>query len=477
MFISLKKKILSGMLWASIENFSLFGSRFVITLILARILSPKDFGLIGIISIFIEISGIFIDSGFSQSLIRKQNKSIEDISTIFIFNLVLSMLLYGILFVSAPYISSFFHEPTLTELLRVFGIVLIVNATSIVHNTLFVCSVYFKILAKISFFSSICSGILGIILAYKGYGVWSLVTMTLVGACLSSLMLWFLSDYRPKLLFSKKSFSEMFAFGYNLLLSGILDCAYNNLYKVLIGKFFSSVSLGFYTRAKQFSELPASQITSILSKVTYPILCSIQDNDENLSSLYRKLTKVSCFVIFPIMSLLAGVSTPLILLIIGRKWEYAAALLIPLCFSMMFYPLHSLNLILLKVKGRSDLFLRLELIKKFFGLIILFCTFPFGVLAMCYGGIIFSIIALFINSYYTKQLIAYNLYNQMKDICHTLLLSLITFFLTIYICSLFSNLYLSLSIGLSVGSSFFILSALIFKFDEIKLMKTTLKRG
>lgn len=477
MHISLKKKFLSGVLWASIESLSLFGIRFIFTLILARILSPKDFGLIGIISIFIELSGIFIDSGFSQSLIRKQDKSVEDISTIFVFNLILSIFLYGILFVSSPYISSFFDEPLLIDLLRVFGIVLIVNASSIVHSTLFVCSVNFKILAKISFISSVSSGLLGILLANKDYGVWALVIMSLVGSGLSSLMLWCLSDCRPKLLFSKKSFFDMFAFGSNLLLSEILDCAYNNLYKVLIGKFFSSATLGFYTRAKQFSELPAIQITNVLSKVTYTTLCSIQDDEDKLTSLYRKLTKVSCFVIFPVMSLLAGVSTPLILIIIGKKWEYAATLLIPLCFSMMFFPLHSLNLILLKVKGRSDLFLKLELIKKLFGVVILLVSFPFGVLAMCYGSIVFSIIALFINSYYTKQMIDYDLFSQMKDIFHTLLLSLISFGLTICICSLFSNKFMSFGAGLSVGTTFFILSAIIFKFDEIKLLKTTFKRS
>ena len=402
---SLKDKALKGSIWGAMERFWVHGVQFLVMLVVARILSPKDYGLVGMLGILIIVSQTLVDSGFGQALIRKKDRDDVDCSTIFFFNIVLGVFFYLILYFIAPMVASFYEQPLLQPILRVFGLVIILNSFTIVQGALLTANLQFKKMSMAPMAASITSGIAAIVMAVRGWGVWTLVYQQIIYGIVNLCVLWFYSPWRPQWVYSWKSFREMFAFGANLMISGLIDTIYRNLYTLVIGKIFNAQKLGFYTRAVHYAQLPAHNINSIVMRVTYPILCKMQDNDDRLRENYRKLLKVTAFVIFPIMCGLAGASYPSIVLLIGKKWEFSTVLLVPICFMMMWYPIHAINLNLLKVKGRSDLFLRLEIIKKFFGVIILVASIPFGLVFMCYAQIAHSLISLAINTYYTGKLI------------------------------------------------------------------------
>ena len=397
---SLRNKTIKGVIWSSIERFSVQGVQFLVLLIIARILDPKDFGLVGMLAIFLAVAQTLIDSGFSQALIRKQDRTEVDNSTVFYFNIVVSVFLYLLLYWAAPWVADFYNEPQLCNLMRVLCLVVVINSFAVVQRAIYSASIDFKTQAKASFIAAIISGGVGIILAILDYGVWTLVWQQLLNAGINTILLWILSSWHPRWMYSWKSFRELFSFGSKLLASALLDTTYNNMYTLIIGKVFNATNLGYYYQADRFTQLPSSNITGILQRVTYPVLCSIQDDDERLRADYRKLLRMSAFIIFPLMSLLAGVSNPLVTLILGKKWVFTATLIIPLSFMMMWWPIHSINLSLLQVKGRSDLFLKLEVIKKIIGVSVLIISIQFGLLFMCYASIITSIICLIINIYY-----------------------------------------------------------------------------
>jgi O-antigen/teichoic acid export membrane protein len=464
---SLKKKTAKGVLWSSIERFSVQGIMFVVMIIMARLLTPNDYGLVGMLSVFIAISQSLIDSGFSQALIRKQDRTEVDNSTVFYFNIVVGIVLYLILFVCAPLISDFYNEPELTQVMRVVGIVLILNSLCIVQRALLTVNLNFRVQAKASLSAALISGIVGIATAYNGMGVWAIVFQQLTSYVINSALLWYFSKWAPKLVYSWKSFKELFSFGSKLLASGLIDTFYTNMYQLVIGKVFSASALGYYTRAHQFGSFPSSNITGILQRVTYPVLCTIQDDDSRLASVYRRFLRVSAFVVFPLMMGLSAVARPTILVLLKDQWLFAATLLQILCFSMMWYPIHAINLNLLQVKGRSDLFLKLEIWKKIVGVIILCITIPMGLIAMCVGSFFSSMISLFINTYYTGKLINVGYVRQMRDLIPTFLLSVATGAIVyITINTLNVTPLLQLIIGIVEGVIFYIAAAKILRFTE-----------
>ena len=473
---SLKDKTVKGVVWSSVERFSVQGVQFLVMLVIARILDPKDYGLVGMLAIFLSISQTLVDSGFSQALIRKQDRTDMDCSTVFYFNIVISFILYIIFYLIAPWISNFFHELQLTELMRVLSVVVFINSFAVVQRARLSAKINFKTLAKASFFAAIVSGIAGIYMAYHEYGVWTLVYQQILTAVINTIVLWILSPWRPKLMFSTESFRSLFAFGSKLMASGLLDTLYKNLYQLIIGRYFSATSLGFYSRAHHFSELPSSNITGILQRVTYPVLCTIQGDDDRLRENYRKLLKLSAFIIFPLMSLLAGISYPLVEFFLGGKWLFAASLLIPLCFGMMWHPIHAINLNLLQVKGRTDLFLKLEIIKKVISVLLIAITIPFGVLAMCYMSILISVICLFVNTYYTGKLINVGFLVQMMDLLPTLVVSTIMFAVVFFLSEIIQENFINLFVGTIAGSSLYFSVAYIFKFEELSFALSILKK-
>lgn len=422
---NLKQKTVTGIVWSFIENFSRIGIEFIVGIILARILSPKEFGLIGMITVFIAISQSFIDSGFSNSLIRKNECSQKDYSTVFYFNLFAGLIFYLLLYFLALPISNFYNEPELIAILRVVGLVLIISSLSIIQRTILTKRVDFKLQTKISIISSVVSGCIAIYMAYSGFGVWSLVWKTLLNALITSILLWLWNKWHPIFLFNYKIFVEHFNFGYKLLISGVINTVYQNIYYLIIGKYFSAVELGYYTKAQQFSNLPSSNITNVISRVSYPVLSQIQNNPELLKQGYKKLIKSSMFISFLLMIGMAAISKSLILTLIGIKWESSILYLQLLCFSAMLYPLHALNLNILNVKGRSDLFLKLEIFKKLLAIPIIIMAIFWGVKAMLFGIIINSFIAYFLNSFWTRNLINYSVKEQINDIMPSFLLALL----------------------------------------------------
>ena len=474
---SLKSKTVKGTLWSTLERFSVQGIQFVVMIIMARLLTPEDYGLVGMLAIFIAVSQSLIDSGFSQALIRKQDRSEIDNSTVFYFNIAVGIVLYFILFFSAPFIAEFYKEPQLTSITRVIGLSLVFNSLVIVQRALLTINLDFKTQAKASATGAIFSGILGIWMAYYGFGVWAIVWQQLSNLAIITILLWFLTHWKPIWAYSWTSFKELFGFGSKLLASGLLDTIYKNLYLIVIGKVFKASDLGFYTRAHQFTDFASSNITGIFQRVTYPILCTIQDDDARLSDVYRRLLKTSAFIVFPLMLGMAAVARPMIISFLTEKWLFSALIIQVLCFAQMWYPIHAINLNLLQVKGRSDLFLRLEIIKKVLGVIMLCITLPLGLIQMCWGMVINSLIALVINTYYTGKLINLGFIVQMRDIFPTFLLSLAVSAVVYFTVNILSiNTWLLMSIGILEGITLYVVIAKLMRFSEFSELIAILKR-
>ena len=441
---SLKNRAVHGAKWSFIDNISNSGVTFLVGLILARLLTPAEYGIMAMIAIFIAVSNSIVDSGFSNALIRKVRIEKVDYNTVFVFNLIVSIVLYILLYASAPAISLFFKEPVLTNVLRVIGLILIVNALGIIPRTILVRGIDFKTQTKVSIISSVSSGLVGVGMAIVGFGVWSLVWQQLSRQMLNSLFLWIFCKWMPQWEFSVKSFKEMFGFGYKLLLSGLLDTLYKNVYYVVIGRCYSSAQLGQYTRAEQFNTIFSSNLTSIVQRVSYPVLSSIQEEPERLREAYRQIIKTTMLVTF-------AMAKPLIIILIGEKWLPAVSFLQIICFSGMLYPLHAINLNILQVKGRSDLFLKLEIIKKTIAVFPILIGIFYGIEYMLWGSVLTSFIAYFLNSHYSADLIRYSTIEQIKDVLPVFAVSL-TIAAVMWLFSLLDiSVYIQLPIQIIVG--------------------------
>lgn len=471
---SLKQKTTKGLFWSSVERFSNQGVSFIFSIILARILAPSDFGIVAMIGIFFAVAQSFVDSGFSNALVRKTDRREEDLSTCFYFNIGVGIVAYIVLFLIAPFIADFYNQPILSPIIRITGFGVVLNSLCVVQQALFTIKIDFKSQAKVTLSATIISGIVGVVLAYQGYGVWALVWQGIVMSLVRMGLLWLMSKWRPKAGFSKDSFHYLFGYGSKLLASGLLDTIYNNIYPIVIGKFYSPAQLGNYSRALSFAQLPSSNITSILQRVTFPVLSTIQDDLPRLQTNYRRLLKLSAFIVFPLMMGLAAVAFPLIRIVLTPKWEGCSFYLQIICFALMWYPIHAINLNLLQVKGRSDLFLRLEIIKKIVGVCIMCITIPLGITAMCIGMVASSFIALFINTFYTGKFIDIQYLKQMRDLLPIFVNSLLTGGLIFISIQFITNDVFKLMVGVIIGVLYYILSSYIFARDEIDEVKRLL---
>ncbi|WP_196888889.1 lipopolysaccharide biosynthesis protein [Aureivirga sp. CE67] len=468
----LKKKALNGVSWSFLDNIANSGITFLVGLVLANILSPAEFGMVGIITIFIAISNSIMDSGFSNALIRKKDATNTDYNTIFIFNLILGTILSLLLFISAPTIGYFFHQKeALTPLVQGMSIILIINSLGIVQRTLLVKKVDFKTQTKISLIASCISGIIGIIMALKGYGVWSLIAQQISRQSLTTIFLWIFNKWRPAFEFSIESFKELFGFGSKLLISGLIDTIYKNAYAVVIGKYYTDAQLGQYDQAQKFNTIFSSNLTNIIQRVSYPVLCKIQDEETRLKTTYQKVIKYTMIITFACMLGLAAVAKPLLLFLVGEKWLEATEYLQIICFVGMMYPLHSINLNILQVKGRTDLFLRLEIIKKIIAIGPIIIGIFFGIKFMLIGGVLTSFIAYFLNTYYSSDLINYGIGEQIKDIIPSFVVSLIVAFFMWSITMLNYPNWATLIIQIITGGTLAILIYELLKLPEYLEMK------
>jgi len=412
----LKDKTVSGVAWSGIDNVVQYAVQFIVSIVLARLLSPDDYGLIGIILIFTSICAALINGGFSNALIRKKDVSEDDYSTAFIVNLVMSLLLYAIIYLCSPLIARFFGREELVLLTRVSSLGMIVVALSIVQQTRLTKRIDFKTQTKITLIASITSGVIGIVMAFLGCGVWSLVVQGLANQVLRSALLWVYNKWIPLIRFSKSSFKDLFGFGWKIMLSSLIDTTWKELYQVVVGKFYSPATLGQYTRAKQFSQLFSNNITNVIQRVTYPVLSDIQDEKKRMISAYRRIIKTTMFITAISMFALGAVSEPLLYCLIGAKWHEAATYLPLICIAGSLYPLHAINLNMLQVQGRSDLFLGLEIVKKIIALAPLFVGAFVGILPMLYVNLLTGLIAYFFNSYYSGKFLGYSSWMQLKDV-------------------------------------------------------------
>lgn len=467
---SLRNKTIKGTFWSAADAFLGQGITFVVGIVLARLLSPEEYGMIGICLIFTTILNGIVDSGFSNAIIRKKEATKEDYNTMFITNMVISIILYALLYFSAPLISSFF-QMELTSIVRVIGLVLIINGLSLTQQTNLTKKIDFKTKTKASIVSAILSGIIGVGMAYAGFGVWALVAQLLSKQAVYTIALWILNRWMPNFHFSVESFKYMWGFGWKLLVSGLLNNIWNQLYQVVVGKFYNAATLGQYTRGREYANIFSANITSIVQRVTYPVLAEVQDEKERMVSAYRKVIKVTMFVTCVCMISLGAVAEPLIYCLIGEKWHQAATFLPLICISMSLYPLHAINLNMLQVQGRSDIFLYLEIVKKIIAIGPLCIGIFYDIYWMLIGSIVTGFICFFLNSYYTGKKLGYNSWKQLKDIAPSYGVALVIALAVYFLKYLHLSHWLILSIQIIIGVIVFFIMCETTKLSEYKEIK------
>lgn len=448
---SLKDKTVKGTFWSAADAFLGHGVTFIVGIVLARILSPEEYGLIGIVTIFTSILLGFVDCGFSNALIRKQDANDEDYNTMFIINFVMSLVMYALLFFGAPLIAHFFDRPQLISLVRVTGFLLIIQSLSIVQETILKKKIDFKTRTKASVTAAVLSGIIGISMAFSGCGVWSLVGQQLSRQLVYTVCLWIFNKWLPQKSFSRNSFQYMWGFGWKLMLSGFLDRLWNQLYQAVVGKFYTPATLGQYSRAKEYANLFSSNLTTIVQRVSYPVLSQVQDDKQRMINGYRRIIKTAMFVTVMIMIPMGAVAEPLIYCLIGPQWHQAATFLPLICISMSLYPLHAINLNMLQVQNRTDIFLYLEIIKKTIAIGPICLGIFVNIYWMLVGTIITGVISFFLNSYYTGRALGYTSWMQLKDIAPiygiALIIAVSVYFLKYIILSYWIILPLQICLG------------------------------
>jgi teichuronic acid exporter len=405
-----------GVVWSACERFGQQGCVFVVQIVLARILAPEQFGLIAMVMVFMTMSGILVDAGFSRALIQRKDVGDTELSTIFYFNVAISFLMVGVLCLLAPLIAGFYQLEELTLILRVLSFRLILGAFGTIQSAILSRAMLFKRVFLVTLPSLLIAGGLAIYLAMNGFGVWALVAQTLSQSLLVSLALWFQSDWRPKLIFDMTCLKEMFPYGSRLALSSFLDRGFQSMYTLVIAKAFSVTDLAYFQRARSLQKLPVQNIHGILGRVTFPLFSSIQDDPPRMKRGMCKALQITTLFVFPGMALLSAISEPLIITLITDKWLPAVPYLKWLCLSGALFPMHAMNINVLLALGRSDLMLRLEVIKKCLVVMNILITYRFGIQAMVYGIVVTSFIALWINTYYTKKFIDYSCLGQLKDV-------------------------------------------------------------
>lgn len=463
---SLKNKTMNALSWSFIEALGLQGVKLIIGIILARLLLPEQFGLIGMLTIFIALGHSFLDSGFGAALIQKSNETASDICSIFYFNILMGLMVAGLLYMVAPWIAILYSQPILTKLTQALSLIVVINSFGLIQSTLLIKRIDFKSLSKITLISGFMSGIIGIYMAIVGFGVWSLVVQQLSDSFIRTLLLWYYYPWRPSLIFSFKALTEMFGFGSRLLASGLLNQIFNNIYLVVIGKLFSASDLGYFTRAQNFQEIPSQTLSDMVARVTFPVLSSIKDDPVRMKRVMKKALSMLTLVNFPMMIGLAVIARPLVVVLLTEKWIDCISYLQLLCVLGLLYPLHVINLNVLQALGRSDLFLNLEVIKKVMVVVSIAITWRWGISAMIYGMIAISISAYYLNSYYTGVLIDYRIGEQIHDLLSSLVVAVLMG-LVVYMAEMlnFPNDFSLLIAQIIIGIVVYIFLCRLFRLD------------
>lgn len=477
--MSLKSSVISSLIWKFLERIGTQGVQFVVAIVLARLLAPADFGLIALVTVFVAIANVFVQSGLNTALIQKKDADNLDFSTVFYTSLCIATLLYGLLFACAPLIADFYNGQTkLIPVIRVLGLILLLGAVSSVQEAYVARNMMFKKLFCRSVGAIIPSGIFGITLAYLGFGIWALVGQQLMNSCLMCVIMLFTVKWRPQLEFSIVRFKGLFSFGWKLLCSALLDTVYRNIRDLVIGKLFSPADLGFYNRGDQFPKIIISNINASIQSVLLPSLSTVQDDKLRLKSLARRSIKTSAFLILPMMAGLAAVAKPLTLVLLGEKWLPAVPFIQICCFSYSFWPIHTTNLSAINAVGRSDVFLKIEIIKKCYGLAILTLAIwlfrsPIGI-AM--SAVVTAPLGSFVNAFPNKKLLDYGFIEQMKDFLPSFVLSLVMGVGVYMLSSIMAvQPILQLPLLVFLGLCFYLGIAKLLKFECFEYIVKTIK--
>lgn len=476
MSVSLKDKTIKAVGWSAIDNVSYISVTFIIGIVLARLLSPDDFGLIGIIAIFTAISNTLINGGLSSALVRKNIVSEDDYNTAFIINFGISITLYLIIFVCSPLISTFFSREELSLLIRVSSLELIFGALGLVQKAQLTKRIDFKSFTKITLCSTLISGVVGIILAILGFGVWALVVQVLVKTGLQSITLWIINKWVPRFYLSKQSFNELFGYGWKVMLNDFFNSLWSELFQTVIGKCYSSATLGQFTRSKQFSFIFSSNLTNVVQRVSFPVLSSIQNDKSRMVAAYRKIIRTTMFVTSICMLFIAAISEPLVYCLIGPKWHEASVYLPLLCLSGSTNPLQAMNQNMLQVQGRSDILLSLGIVQKIIGIFPLLVGVFVGIIPMLITNIIGWAIMFLFNSYYSGRLIGYSTWRQLKDVAPSYAIASVVSISVYFLKYLSYSNWIILFLQICLGSLVFFFICEFWDIPEYKYIKTILIR-
>jgi teichuronic acid exporter len=473
---NLKGVAAKGLFWSAMERFGAQGIQFIFGIMITRILMPSDYGLLGMILIFMAVGQTLIDSGFGSALIWKKNPSANDYSTVFYFNISISFVLYTIFFFLAPFISRFYNEPVLVDLIRIISLNFIILSFSLIQQTILQKKVDFKLLAFINIAGSLLAGVIALFLAFKGFGVWAIVFQILVKSFVTSILLWIYNKWQPVFAFSWLSLKELFNYGSKLTVAGLIYTIFQYFYFNVIGKLFPVEALGFYTRAAQLQEFPVKTIASIFHRVAFPVFSAIQDENERLKNAVSKTLRTMSFFTFPILIGLIAVADPLIELVLTEKWLPASGYFKLLCLIGLFYSFHVVNGEILKTKGKSNWVLTLEIITKTIMVINIFITWRWGITAIIYGQMVTVIVAHLLGSWYVWRLIGYSLWQQIKDVFVYFALSVVMYLIAVVILHFISNPVISLTAASIAGAAFYIIAASTLKLEEILEFKKIVKK-
>lgn len=472
---NLKSKTKKGLYWNFVNQFANSGVQFFIGIILARLLSPSDYGTVAMPMVFLVIGQTLADCGFGSALIRKTDLKEEDLSTAFYFSVIVGVVCYLGLFLTSPFIANFYNTPILADLLKFSSLATLFGPICSIQSVQLTRRLDFKTPTKVSLSVRLFQSVVSVVMAYSGCGVWSLVIPSVCAYLLNIFVLYYFVRWFPHTGWSRESFKYLWGYGSKLVASSILEKIYAYIYPIAIGKFFSAAQLGLYTRAQGYSGLPTTTVTSVIQSVTFPVLSKIQNDDERLAAAYQKMIRCSAFVVFPASLMLAALAKPFILIMITEKWAECIPLLQIICIALMLYPVLSLNLNLLQIKGRSDLFLRVEIVNKIIGVLIMIITIPQGLIAMCWGSVATSIINLCVNTYYTGKIINVGLIKQVKELIPISLLSFAMFGFVWGYTLMVDNLYAELIVGGVVGVIVYLGIAYLLRFDELNEIKFMLQ--
>ena len=474
---SLRYKTKKGLYWKFFDMFANYGMQFIVGIFMARMLSPEDYGITALPAVFFAIAGIFIGGGFGSALIRKPEVTEKDLSTAFYYSIAVGVFCYIVLFISSPYIAKFYDAPVLESLIRITALSFLWGPLITPQSVILNRRMDFKNPARISIINKIVGSIVGITMAYTGYGVWALVGSGLVSSLMGLIQTWWVVKWLPKAPFSKESFHYLWNYGNKMMGISLINTLYANIVTVLVGKFGGARDLGNYNRAKSYAAMPSSHVTGVLTSVSFPALSKMQDDDERLAYNYRKMIRVSAFLVFPVMLMLSALAHPIVITMVTAKWEACVILLQIMCFTFMFQPTQILNVNLLQVKGRPDLALRIEIIKKVIGAVVfIYAAIKFTLVELCITDFCFTMFALVVNTYYTGKLINVGYFRQMKDLMPSLILSLVMFGVILFTNTLTDNMIAQILIGGTVGAIIYLGGSYLMKFPELEDVKYLLSK-